>query len=417
MLAVITMAEDNRTPRDWADDSDEPKSDEEQPVVEKPKKALDKMNKQELFDTATKLTAEQKDLANEIKNLKDELAQANKIVTRVTTERDNALDELTTTTARLDDEKKLTEDLLEQLDIDSDNVNKKKAVLLIMDCNRLAIKSQLGDAPFDYTISTTVDTVSDIDELINGHLEVLKSHDKVVLSCGLDDILQGENGRAVATSLLKAAEKIVSTTGTEVAILAVRPSTVRPGQVLLCNTRLAKMPAVPGIDFINLDQLEAIEKSKIISEDNCLTPEGAKVLMSILNNITVTGTKRVPKQSDDNKENNKPIPSAPKPGPAAPRKDSTSSDDDQTVIEETAPIKHSDIGRIIGFKGDRISSLRAKTGANIYVQDKRKEGWKKSLVLYKGRPDNVSHAKDEIDRIVNRSKPSGSSPIAKKPKK
>ena len=42
---------------------------------------------------------------------------------------------------------------------------------------------------------------------------------------------------------------------------------------MLSNTRLAKMPSVPGIEVVNLDKLDMMKKSKIISDDNSLTLE------------------------------------------------------------------------------------------------------------------------------------------------
>ncbi len=123
----------------------------------------------------------------------------------------------------------------------------------------------MGDCKHDWTLCTAVTKISDIADLLKNDKIVneIKSHDKVVIACGHYNLANNENGRQVATSLLKMAEKITEATGLEVGILGIPPTHIRPGQALLCNTRLAKMPELPSINFISLSKLENLEKSKV----------------------------------------------------------------------------------------------------------------------------------------------------------
>ena len=103
-----------------------------------------------------------------------------------------------------------------------------------------------------YTISTELNKTQDISNLFhNGHLDEMPQYFLVIMACYILDITDGDNGRLVATRLLGIAERIANT-GVEVAILGLRPSHEKPGQILLCNKRLNKLIQIKtaGIRFI-----------------------------------------------------------------------------------------------------------------------------------------------------------------------
>ncbi len=243
------------------------------------------------------LQEEKKNMGLRISDLKKELDTTKKNLDTEKTKRSEVLEELASTSQLLEEQKKLTEELLEQLDDDCEEPinNNFKKVMLLMDSTRLNIRPYLMDGRHNWTMCTTVDKVNDIVELLQNptYLAEIKGHDKVVIACGLQNILENENGRQVATNLLKMAERVTKATGLEVAIVALPPTNIKPGQALLCNMRLGKMPQVPNIEFVSLDKLDSMEKKKVLNEENSLTPEAAKIMVQILNDIEVSGTRQM----------------------------------------------------------------------------------------------------------------------------
>ena len=390
---------------------------ENQPLTEA---KLKKMSKQDLLDAGLKMLNEKKTLNADITLLTTDRDGLNTQLGHVFTERDNLLDELATTSAQLDNQKKVTADLLQQLDIDSDSEcpDKKKALLLI-DNDRNVIEPLLEDGTYSYTVSTGISKTQDITNLLeNGHLEEMPQYDLIIIACGIKDVTDGCNGRLVATRLLGVAERIANA-GVEVAILGLRPSDVKPGQILLCNSRLGKIiqAETTGIRFIHTDKLYQADRDKILKEDNTLTTDGAQMFVDTLNDIKITGVKRMKSTNPDEKSagNTKPD-------------NNNNSDEKKDDEDESGPdsdedevqmmIKHSDIGPIIGRLGSRIRALRAKTKATIHINDGRKEGKKKSTVRIRGTQDRILAAQAEIGKIIREQRPSFPiSPVPKKQKK
>ena len=184
---------------------------------------------------------------------------------------------------------------------------------------------------------------------------------------------------------------------------------------------------ITGVKYIPLDKLSSIDKSSTVADDNTLTPVGGKALADIINNIQVTGTRRMIQTSkdspnDEDKENKNEEKGGSKKGK---KKDETSdssdsdTSDEGELEQEIIYMKHDYIGPIIGNKGAKIQSLRAKTGAMISILDTRSLGQKKSKITIKGKKEAVQAACFEVNRIINRNmhqKPTGNSPNPKKPK-
>ncbi len=381
---------------------------------------------QEAQDTKAKLQ----------KQLDDALEQNRQLMQKnvtLETEKNDTLADLATVTAQLDDQKALTRDLLQQLDKDiaAEAEAKKKKVMVIMDEVRATIRPYLSDT-HKWTLCTIANTTDEVRHLIDdkSHLHEIKSHDMVILSCGRSQIIDGETGRAVAESIKKLAQYLADVTGLDICVLPIPPTRASPGQALLCNMRLKDMLAdITGVKLISLDKLTCLDKSNTLTDDNVLTPAGGKTLADIVNSITVAGTRRMIKASndcpeDEDKENKKEEKGV-KGGSKNEKKKNESSDSSDSdtsedeMEEEIIQIKHDLIGPIIGKDGGKIQSLRAKTGAMISVLDTQPMGLKRSKVTIKGKRGPVQAACFEINRIINRvyrQKPVGNSPKPKKSK-
>ncbi len=407
----------------------------EEPLTEQ---KLKKMSKNDLLDAGLKLLQQKATLGTDVAVItadRDKLQKQNVTLTtnlttltadrdqlkitldRVTGEKNTVMDELASTCVKLDHQNKVAEDLLQQLNLDaeSDGPEKKRA-LLLMDHDRAAIEPLLADGTYNYTVTNEINKTQDINNLLeNGHLDEMPNYDVVIISCGIGDIMDGSNGRLVAARLLGIAERIANT-GVEVAILGLRPSQEKPGQVLLNNSRLGKLVQcdTTGIRFIHTEAMYQANNDKVLNDDNTLTPEGAQIMVSILNDIKTTGITRMKldtdkaphdkKKHDDDKKKNDDDDDE--------EDDGESSDDDDEV---ELKIKHHYMGPIIGKLGARIRALRAKTKATIYILDMRKEGKKRSIIRIRGHHDNVVHAQSEIDKIIREQKPS--LPVSPLPKK
>ncbi len=385
----------------------------------------------------------------DLKKALDDAMKANKVLTQknntLETEKNEALSDLATVTSQLEDEKALTKDLLLQLDQDTATAAqaKRKSIMVLMDESRAAIRPYLSDK-YNWTICTFADDITEINALlkVDDHVKEITSHDMVILSCGRSHISKGESGRQVAEDLSKLASDLTNLTGLEICVLAIPPTRARPGQALLCNMKLEDLlKDVTGVSYLPLTTLMGTDKSTTVSADNTLTPAGGKALAEILNDLSVTGTKRMPKKdednddekSDDDKENKKGSKENKEKKKGSKEKDNkkpnTSSsseqtsdddDDDEELLSEEITIKHAFIGPIIGRLGSRIQSLRAKTGAMISVFDGQKEGKKRSKIMIKGKRQSVQAACYEVNKIIQQTathpKPDGSSPNPKKTK-
>ena len=225
---------------------------EKEPLTEQ---KLKKMSKQDLLDAGLKLLQQKTTLSTDMAAItadRDTLLQQKTTLSadiavikadrdtlkttldRVTGEKNQVMDELASTCAKLDHQNKVAEDLLQQLDLDADTDGpEKKKALLLMDRDRNAIEPLLVDGTYCYTVSNELNKIQDISNLLdNGHLDEMPHYDIVIISCGIVDIIDGINGRLVATRLLGIAERIANT-GVEVAIMGLRPSQEKPGQVLM----------------------------------------------------------------------------------------------------------------------------------------------------------------------------------------
>ncbi len=423
-------------PSDTDNDQGEEKADSKDDTKEEAK--LKRMNKDKLIDKLKKLKSEnaklqtQNDaLSADNTSVKADMCKLKTKIQALEIQRDSILDDLSNTTSKLDDQTAITKDLLDQLQNYDPTVTKK--ILLLMDKNRIALRPYLKDDRFEFTFCTIIDEISDIISLLNDEngIEEIRKHDKVIVSVGQSDILDGNlNGRAAATKILHVAESIVNL-GVEVAVIAIPPAKNKQGQVLLCNTRMSKMPDIKGIDYIGLDKLSEMEKDKILLDVSTLTPDGAKEMAKILlDNLVVKGESLPVKKPSEQKD------VTPKPGPSGlmhkpekmivkikTRSDSSDSSDDEPEVEETMFIKQSEVGRIIGIRGTRIKALQAKTGATMYVEDYEKDGITKSWVFISGKERCVKQAKEEIAKVMRekstapRGPLSGTSPKPKKQKK
>ncbi len=377
---------------------------------------------------------------NDLQKALDDALEANRILKQknvtLESEKKEALTDLSTVSSQLEDEKALTRDLLQQLDHDTAEAAKatRKYIMVLMDVTRQAIRPYLTDS-FNWTICTFADNIPEIRGLlkVDEHVKHIASHDMIILCCGRAHISNGESGRQVAEDLKKLASDLTNLTGLEVCVLAIPPTRARPGQALLCNMKLEDiLRGITGINYLPLTTLMGTDKSTTVSDDNTLTPAGGKALADILNDLSVTGTRRMPKKDetddkepidddDDDKENKKKSKEKGKEEKKKPDSSSSSSEtsDEEEVLEEEIVIKHSYIGPIIGRLGSRIQSLRAKTGA-ISVWDGQKEGKKKSKIMIKGKEQAVQAACFEINKIIKQTathpKPEGSSPKPKKSK-
>ncbi len=455
--------------KDWADTSHDELDDTLQLKIDLPSasdtddnddrdsKKLKKTNKdliivklQKAWTTNDKLQKDIDTLTASNSDAQSEISRLRSRVQALMTERSSLVDELSKTSHQLDNQKAITQDLLDQIDNEEPDV--AKSILLLMDKNRLALRAYLNDPRFEFTVCTIIDDLDDMVTLLNDEqgIQQIQSHDKVVIAVGQYDILEGHwNGRAVATKLLSIAETIVGM-GVETTILGIPPTSAKQGQVLLCNTRLAKMPSISGIDFVPIDAVHEMDKDKAISDTSTLTPDAAKLIAKILlDNLHVTGVRLLEKKQPDQKpDQNKPdsagtsggagasggagssggvpkIKPAKPQEPARPDPESEESEDDDSdsIIEETIYIRQGDVGKIIGLRGARIKALQAKTGATVFVEDFEKDGDTKSWAFIKGKPSCVKEAKAEIQRILKeksqapRGPTMGASPKPKKQKK
>ncbi len=142
------------------------------------------------------------------------------------------------------------------------------------------------------------DDISEIYVLIGNeaHVDEIKSHDVVILSCSRAQISDGESGRAVADKLVKLASKIADLTGLDVYVLDIPPTRARPGQALLCNMRLAEnIKQIPGVIHLPLTKMAGINKSVTVADNNTLTPDGAKALAEALNHTDQRNKKNAQK--------------------------------------------------------------------------------------------------------------------------
>jgi hypothetical protein len=326
----------------------------------------------------------------------------------------NLMDELAATCGRLDDQCKITADLLDQLEADTNTHNQVKSVMLLWDKASIAAKPFLCDDKYKYTLCKTINMIEDITLLIENkvHLQNIMSHDKVVILAGIGNIVAGENGREVAAKMLAAAEKVYNKSGTPVAIIAIPPTKSKQGHALLFNSRLEKAN-VGGIEFIKLEELARQEKIKILLDDYNLNPYGAQMLVKTVEDmITLT---------DGEKMTVLPTKTSMKCKEKEPPADSESESDEE-LLEEIISIRNEDVGKIIGSHGARVRAIMAKTGANVFLDKIEVNGEKKWAAFIKGSDDGVKAAKKEIIKIQKEKKnkdrsSAGASPRGKRLKK
>ncbi len=286
----------------------------------------------------------------------------------VETEKNETLADLATVTSQLDDQKALTQDLLQQLDQDTESAGnvKRKNILVLMDETRFAIRAYLSDK-YNWTICTFADNIPEIKaltsqklKLMDEHVKEITSHDMIILSCGRSHISNGESGRQVTNDLKTLTTDLTNLTGLEVCVLAIPPTRARPGQALLCNIKLQEtLKDIRGVTYLPLTTLMGTDKVTTVFDDNTLTPAGGRALGEFLNNLTVSGTRRMPNKEDkepdgdkgdkSDKDDKKPDKDDKKPDKEGNSSGETS--EDKELVEEIMSIKHSYIGPIIGHLG------------------------------------------------------------------
>ncbi len=393
--------------------------------TEEEMKTLKGKKKQDLLDQLTKVMQQ-----NRVLN--DTVAKLNKKISNLQMEKNSLLDDLTSTSSQLDDQRKITQDLLDQIDVDEPE--DKKKIMLLMDTNRTVVRSHLQNTKYDWTVCTLIDTIDDITALLgdNGILTEIKKHDKVILSAGRMDIIEtGLTGRATATKLLSVAEQIVRLCSIEVTILAVPPTRNKPGQVMVCNARLSKSNIARGISFISLSSLHEMDKDKSLADEATLSPEGAKVLVAQVMKELVIGKIVCPPAADaadaaattsnGNQSKMRGITDfAPDQNDKKPTKKRNDDSSDEE-IEETVHLKDDYVGKVIGSGGKRIKSIQSLTDTRIDIEKyKNEDGEITNWAFITGKAANVNQAKEEIKRIMqgkSRAPPVGSSPKTKKVKK
>ncbi len=379
-------------------------------------KEIDRLNAEVKGSAQSKSTLEN-DMRSEIDQLKVELKSSQD-------DRSDTLDELAVVYTQLDEQKKITEDLLLQLDIDDPSSDEnKKMVMLLIDNTPESLEPYL-DTKYNWTICTTLKKVQDITAILQdeNHREEIMAHDKVVISAGLRNIEDGENGKQVATAILRAAEQTVDMTGIEVTIICLTPTKVKQAQILLCNSRLEKMPQRDGISVLKIEQLLKVDKNKIMKDDYRLNTEGTQILATnISDKLEVSGEKMTPKPVKALVKELKPT----QPRQQDVDQNESESESDELEIKEIMKVTKPEIGKLIGEGGYRIKQLQAKTDTAIHIDEVEENGIPFGWVHIRGRVSNVHKVKMEILRVIQPKRkpekkpktPSGVSPIPKKPKK
>lgn len=391
---------------------------------------IERMRKQLVVDKLVATLHENKALMAEKKALADDSQRQNANITKlniklkqISDQNAAILAELNKTTSQLEDEKADNKDLLSQLETAMDNVKSQKIMLLI-DSMSLVLTPMLTDGKYNWTINTNLDKVEDILKLAQDQskLNQIQEHDKVVMIAGLANICSGENGRQVATKLLDVAQRIVRHTGVEVALLAIPPANKYQAQVLLCNMRLSKASLVPGIQYIALEDLHEMERSKSLDDDTTLSVDGINTLIREMEKgIVINPTRRpvTPLAPPDNSAStsDKSKSSSKSKSKAAAKSDTDSCTESDSDVEEILEIRREQGGRLIGLGGERVKSLCIKHKASIFVVDDIDDD-NKSVVKVKGPEKNVQNAMNHVKKILKiRDVQTGMSPKPKKHKK
>lgn len=406
---------------------------------------IERMRKQMLITKLVTALNDNKTLGNDKKTINDDnqklrgqISTLNAKLNQMSDQKSALLLELNKTTNLLEDAKSDNVDLLGQLETAMENMKSPK-VMFIVDDMRTLISPVLKDGKYSWTICQDIAKVEDITRLTHdqSQLSRIQEHDIVVMLAGLANIKLGENGRQVATKLLETAERIVRHTGVEVVILALPPTKVVQAQVLLCNMRLSKSNQVPGIQYIPLEDLHEMERSKSLDGDTTLSSEGIDLLIKEMESkIIINPTRRpviplqpaipvtpvipVPPAGDSASATDSKPKSKSKAKKALPKSDTESDSTSDSEFEEILNIRRDQGGRLIGLGGERIKTLCAKHKAGIFVIDDIDDD-DKSVVKIKGSEQNVRSALNHVKKILKikntRDPLSGVSPKPKKHKR
>ncbi len=370
------------------------------------------------------LLTENKSLVELKLQLKNELTTLGSRIIDLEEEKKQLIEELSETTAKLENQQIITQDLLDQLSGEIEQASPKYKVLLMMDRTRISIQPFIQGGKYDYTICDMTDSIEDIQMMMEeqNHIDELRKYDMVVLAAGKENLMKGVTGLTCARDIIQLANSMTDI-GMQVTILAIPPMKFKLGQKLLCNTTLSKQ-SNENIQYIPLDEMDI---PGVLQADNTtLTPEAAKQLMCIINKKLKVNKKpeikEVPVLNIERKVNENSKANVEVRMPPNVNRGSGPTADDREETEDVIQLTKAEKGKIIGLGGNRIKTLRKISGANIYVEDIEKNGEEMGLAIIKGETECVRVARREILQILKEKpgrglKTTGNSPLAKKQRK
>ena len=350
------------------------------------------------------LEQEKKDLQDELGNMRKEKDKIEVKLNEELGEKKMLIDELTHANTKWDEKNKLAVDLMNRLDEResemSENKPKPKVVIIIWGAKEIIVQciESISDASF--VVCTEIESVQDLMHALENpkFRSMMKNHQKAIIQLGTKDIQDGIKGSKVAHQLLVAVKDLQNTTGIDVAIIQLSPSTItkRNTDIYMFNGKLNKTDTNSKTQIISTENEFEAAKSKVIGQDGfTLLPKGEEI---VANAITTHLTLPEPKpDSNDVNESHNP--------------------DYDVDIEvcEVITIPKEIVGKVIGEKGACIRDIQSKSETEIVVNDYTQ--WEEELkgAFITGKRKCIDSAKDAI-RIIIQETDVGSKGRAKKSK-
>jgi hypothetical protein len=277
----------------------------------------------------------------------------------------------------------------------------KKSILVYCDDSTKEIFTKLkGTDENDWYVATDVSTTEDLLDKVRSkdYLRMVAKYNCVVIALGADEIASGvRSGYDVFENQDKIAKRLSEVAKTQVALCQPPPSRKRAGEFAILNSRIRGATDTDRIKYIITEKdFKLTLKSESVFEDSCiLTDKGIKIYLSAIQNlVTVPG-----------KNCTHDISSAEESDDSQGTEESDECNDDIDDIDETSPsvtivVPSKLMGYIIGKGGRSINYIEANTNTKIKNISWKEQGKEVTGMLVRGNNDDITKAKDEINRAI-----------------